>query len=120
MEALKPHVGHLLILNQPPILPESANRASIREGARPPFYEEAEIRRLRIESNDALKRYNSGNCSVLDIASHFEKANAEVLFLDDQGRQLYHDRGHLSGFGADLIRADLRRAVSSKAMNGVP
>jgi peptidoglycan/LPS O-acetylase OafA/YrhL len=112
VETLKPLVGHLVILNQPPILPENANRASIRLGARPPFYENAEIRRRRIESNNYLKRFNSGNCSVVDIASHFQTTNGEVLFLDGQGRQLYHDRGHLSGFGADLIRSDLRQAIS--------
>jgi peptidoglycan/LPS O-acetylase OafA/YrhL len=115
VKALKPFVGHLVILNQPPILPENANRASIREGARPPFYEDAGIRRRRMESNDYLKSFNSKNCSVVDIASHFQTTNGEVLFQDSLGRQLYHDRGHLSGFGADLIRSDLTEAVSRSA-----
>lgn len=115
--ALKPLVGRLVILNQPPSLPENASRGAIRLGARPPFYEDAEIRRLRLESNDYLKSFNSGNCSVVDIASHFQTTNGEVFFLDERGRQLYADRGHLSGFGADLIRSDLRGAVSSSARN---
>ena len=115
VEALKPFVGHLVILNQPPILPENANRASIREGTRPPFYEDAGTRRRRLESNDYLNSFNSKNCSVVDIASHFQTTNGEVMFLDSLGRQLYHDRGHLSGFGADLIRSDLTDAVSRSA-----
>jgi hypothetical protein len=118
VNTLKPLVGRLVILNQPPILPENANRASIREGARPPFYEDAEIRRLRMESNAYLKSFNSGNCSVVDIASHFQTTNGEVLFLDQQGRQLYQDSGHLSGYGADFIRSDLRQAISLKEKNG--
>jgi len=117
VEALKPYVGHLVILNQPPVLPENANRASMRNGARPPFYEDAEIHNQRIASNDYLARFNTGNCSVVDIASHFQTTNGEVLFLDGQGRQLYHDRGHLSGFGADVIRSDLRQAISPKERN---
>lgn len=119
VEALKLVVGHLVILNQPPLLPENANRASIRNGARPPFFEDAEIHRHRTESNDYLQQFNSGNCSVVDIASHFQTTNGEVYFLDSHGRQLYHDSGHLSGFGADIIRSDLRQAILQrpKALN---
>lgn len=109
---LRPLVGRLVILNQPPILPANANRAAIRNGARPPFYEDAEARKQRLNSNQFLERFASGNCSVVDIASHFQTTNGELLFLDENGRQLYHDRGHLSGFGADLIRAELKKAVS--------
>ena len=114
VEALKPHVGRLVILNQPPILPENANRASIRLGARPPFYESGENRRRRMESNYYLKRFNVGNCSVIDIASYFKATKGEVLFQDGQGRQLYHDRAHLSGFGTDVIRSELRQAVFTR------
>ena len=117
VEALRPLVGHLVILNQPPVLPANANRGSIRNGARPPFYEDTEIHRHRMESNDYLTRFNTGNCSVVDIASHFQTTNGEVLFLDGQGRQLYHDSGHLSGYGADVIRSDLRQAISPKERN---
>ncbi len=113
--ALRPLVGRLVLLNQPPILPDNANRVSIRAGARPPFIENAELHSRRSQANEYLKRFNSGNCSVVDIASHFERANGEVLFMDEQGKQLYHDRTHLSGFGADAIREDLKRAVLESA-----
>lgn len=109
--ALKPLVGRLVILNQPPILPENATRAAIRLGARPPFFEDIETRRLRLESNDYLKSFNSENCSVVDIASHFQTTNGGILFLDDKGRQLYADPSHLSGFGADFLRAELTQAI---------
>ncbi|MDB6129304.1 MAG: acyltransferase 3 [Verrucomicrobiales bacterium] len=112
VDTLKPLVGRLVILNQPPILPAKATRAAIRDGARPPFFEDEEIRRLRLESNEYLERFNVAPASVVDIARYFQATNGEALFLDGQGRQLYHDAGHLSGFGADLIRSDLKRAIS--------
>jgi peptidoglycan/LPS O-acetylase OafA/YrhL len=112
VEALKPHVGRLLILNQPPVLPMNANRAAIRQGARPPFYEDGILRRKRVESNDYLDRFNFGNSCVIDIASHFETSNGEVLFLDGKGRQLYQDPTHLSGVGAELVRPVLSEALS--------
>jgi hypothetical protein len=113
VETLKPLVGHLVIINQPPALPKYGSRALIRQGARPPFYEDAKIRSRRMEANDFLRRFNSGNCSVLDVTSHFPETNGAILFLDDRGRQLYYDdRGHLSEFGADLIRSDLKQSIS--------
>lgn len=111
--ALKPHVGRLVILNQPPLLPENASRAAIRLGVRPPFYEDAENRHRRNESNAYLMSFQSRSCVVVDIASRFVKADGEILFLNERGRQLFDDRGiHLSAFGADLVRPDLLHAVS--------
>jgi len=107
---LRTHVGRLVILNQPPLLPENATRQAIRQGVRPPFFEDPEIQRRRRAANAYLKGFDSGNCSVIDIASHFQGTNGEVLFLDDQGRQLYHDFGHLSGVGVNQIREVLRQA----------
>jgi peptidoglycan/LPS O-acetylase OafA/YrhL len=112
MAALRPCVGKIVLIKQPPILPLNASRAAIREGARPPFFEAPEIKRGRQEANDYLDQFDSGNCSVVDIASHFETAQGDILFLDAQGRQLFHDPYHLSQFGVDLIRSNLTQAVS--------
>ena len=108
---LKPLVGRLIILNQPPLLPANANRASIREGARPPFFEARATQAVRLKANDYLKRFSEGNVSVIDVASHFQSTNGAILFFDHKGRQLYHDETHLSGYGADFIRSELERAV---------
>jgi hypothetical protein len=107
---LRTNVGRLVILNQPPLLPENATRQTIRQGMRPPFFEDPDIQRRRRAANDYLKSFDSGNCSVIDIASHFQGTNGEVRFLDDQGRQLYHDFGHLSGYGVNFVRDILRPA----------
>jgi peptidoglycan/LPS O-acetylase OafA/YrhL len=103
--ALKDHVGHLFILNQPPILPASSERPSLRQGAHPPFYEEWTTRRKRLETNKYLMSLTSTNVSVIDIASHFEAPKGAVLFADASGRRLYQDRKHLSGCGADSVRS---------------
>ena len=114
VEALAPHVGRLVLLDQPPALPEYANRASIRLGQRPPFYENEEMRCRRLEINGFLQRFGSRKqCTMLSISSYFQGESGEVPFCDEQGRQLYQDRRHLSGCGADVVRADLADAVST-------
>ncbi|MEI7732794.1 MAG: acyltransferase family protein [Verrucomicrobiota bacterium] len=111
IEALKKNARNLVILNQPPILPNNINRAAIRAGARPPFYEDKETRRRRLEANEFLKHFISENCSVIDVSIHFQKNTGDILFCDGQGRELYHDATHLSGFGADLILPVLMRTI---------
>lgn len=111
VNALRPYIRRLVILNQPPILPEQACRISVRQGIRPPFYENPIIHNNRVGINEYLKGFNSENIKVVDIASHFQAANGEIISLDNNGRLLYHDQYHLSGFGAELIREDLSMAI---------
>lgn len=118
IEALQPHAGRLLILNQPPILPAGAGRESLRQGARLPFREGPKTRRCRLECNDYLERFVSPRCEVVDVASHFETADGAILFLDPRGRQLYQDRTHLSGFGAELVRGRLQQAIDAAMPKG--
>lgn len=113
IKELEPHVGKLIILNQPPILPKQANREAIRNGARPPFIEAEEHQRLRAEFNRFLKTVNTGKCVVVDIAAHFQEADGGIRFLDERGRQLYADPTHLSGFGAEFVRPVLEQAIAS-------
>ncbi len=112
VDALRPNVGHLIILNEPPLLPGEVTRAAIRNGLRPPFFEDPKFRQDRNEVNDYLARFNNGNCVVIDIASRFESSDGEVLFLDPKGRPVFHDSFHLSQFGVDLVRSDLKQALS--------
>jgi peptidoglycan/LPS O-acetylase OafA/YrhL len=111
VKTLKPLVGRLIILNQPPLLPVNASRAAIRAGARPPFVEDQRVQAVRLDANDYLRRFQAGNVSVVDVASHFQSTNGEILFFGDQGRQLYHDATHLSACGADLVGPELKQAV---------
>jgi peptidoglycan/LPS O-acetylase OafA/YrhL len=112
LDELKTHAKHIVLLNQPPILPSDASRAAIRNGARPPFLEVPAWREERRNANELLLTYKSPGVTVLDIAGYFESGNGEVLYLDEQGHQLYHDAGHLSGYGANRVRSALQNALS--------
>jgi peptidoglycan/LPS O-acetylase OafA/YrhL len=111
IHALKPFVHKIVVLTQPPELPDNANRSSIRDGAFPPFHESISMAEARMTINRYLNSLNYDNLNILDVGYHFERANHEVLFLDSSGRQLYHDKNHLSGFGAELVRSDLKAAL---------
>ena len=110
LDSVLPHVGRCILLNQPPILPDSANRASIRDGGRPPFNEDQQSQIARVSVNRFLEGFASENIVVIDIAQVFELEHGEVRFLDDRGL-LYHDKTHLSGYGADLIRPLIEGAL---------
>ena len=109
---LKPYVGHIILLNQPPILPKEANRASFRAGIRPPFREPLDTKEKRRAANRYLLELQSPSISVIDIAGHFETSDGNILVTDEQGRQLYQDATHLSGYGAERIRDILKQALS--------
>jgi len=111
IERLAPASKKIVILNEPPLLPDNANRESIRTGARPPFREDPNVQFFRREANAFLLTFKSNQVRVIDIASKFEGPRGETLFLDEEGRQLYHDKTHLSGHGADRIRAELISAL---------
>lgn len=109
---LKPFVGHIVLLNQPPILPTEANRASFRSGVRPPFREVADVQLKRRAINAYLLQLQSQRVSVVDIASRFETLSGDILAIDGQGKWLYQDANHLSGLGADQVHMVLKQAFS--------
>ena len=111
VDFLNPYTAKIVILNQPPILPESATRASIRNGARPPFTENISTHQARLEANDLLQKLTSTKISVVDIANSFQLLGGEVRVFDDQGHQLFNDATHLSGYGANLIRLLIQSAL---------
>lgn len=111
LEALRPAAGRILLLTQPPILPDNASRAAIRGGARPPFREDEGIEAARARANAALAAFSDDTTRVVDIAPAFRDEAGAVRFTDDAGRQLYNDPGHLSGAGAARIRPRLEAAL---------
>lgn len=118
VEALKPHVGHLILLNQPPVLPKHGNREAIRGGITPPFYEEVAYRTNRQYVNALLGQCASVKVSIVDVASRLEGSRGQVLFSDEHGKQLYHDASHLSASGAERIRQELQEALMRGTESG--
>jgi len=109
---LKQHTHHLILLTQPPELPQSASRESMRNGSRPPFTEEPAERAARIQSNAGVLGLRGGNVSVIDIEPLFTSADGTVRFSDNSGSQIYQDGNHLSGFGATMVKPYLVHALT--------
>lgn len=101
----------LILITQPPALPKHANRESMRNGSRPPFLEEPSERVLRLKSNSLVKQAVSDNIIVIDIERLFVSNEGIVRFNDDVGNQLYNDTKHLSGVGANVVKASVLNAV---------
>jgi peptidoglycan/LPS O-acetylase OafA/YrhL len=114
LQELKPYVRFVFLITQPPVLPEIASREGIRSGNRPPFREDPEEHAIRMELNERVKRLQRDNVTVVDIEPLFSRDSGEVRFVDDRRKQLYQDRDHLSTAGANLVKADLIQAISSR------
>ena len=112
LSQLEPHVGKIILLNQPPVLPKEASRLSMRNGSRPPFREDAAIRSDRQRINKFLLGFESSKVSVLDISRHFETQEGEIISIDEHKKLLYQDSSHLSAYGASRIRDVIMQVLS--------
>ena len=112
LRELQPFARAILLITQPPVLPDNASREGIREGNRPPFREEAAERPIRMAHNALVKSAGRGGVRVIDIEPLFTSATGEIRFLDEHRTLLYQDRDHLSAAGAELVRPELLRAMS--------
>jgi len=112
LRELKPYARFVILITQPPILPEIASREGIRDGNRPPFLENAEERAARMERNEFVESSQGGNVRVVDIEPLFARTGGEIRFVDGQWRQLYQDREHLSAAGANLVKPELIKLMT--------
>jgi hypothetical protein len=104
----------VLLITQPPVLPEIASREGIRNGSRPPFLENAEQHAARMARNEFVKSSQGGNVTVVDIEPLFARPSGEIRFVDERWRQLYQDRDHLSVAGASLVKPKLVEAMNGR------
>lgn len=111
LDAVKPHVGHILLLNQPPILPKGVGRSHFRHGRGLPIHEEAEVQEQRLKINNLLTTYESASVSVLDVAQYFGGKGRAINLIDDKGRFLYQDATHLSSVGTEKVRGAIEMAL---------
>jgi peptidoglycan/LPS O-acetylase OafA/YrhL len=111
LEQLKHFSSSVILITQPPELPEVASREGIRNGNRPPFIEDPKERTARQKFNNVVKSLQRKNVTVVDIESLFSGNEGVVRFTDDYGNQLYQDSNHLSAAGANLVKAYLVKAM---------
>jgi SGNH domain (fused to AT3 domains) len=103
---------HVILITQPPVLPKYASREKIRELGNNPIFEDTLTSNLRKDTNTFLLSEQNDRVHVLEINSLFEKTDGELYFTDSQGRQLYHDKEHLSAYGSDKIKKILMKEIS--------
>jgi len=113
---LRRYTRHIILLTKPPVLPPNASREAIRNGARPPFFEDAGNKRNRLRINRFIKSLASDKITVLDVEPLFKARDGGIRLTDDRGRLLYFDSGHLSVSGARLVMPQLRRAIQKGNM----
>ncbi len=111
IESLRKLARRVILITQPPQMPESASRAAIRNGNRPPFFENPASRGSRAEINRFVKSFEEGNVEVVDVESVFSDEAGAVRVLDERGRPLYHDPTHLSATGARLVAPRVGDAI---------
>lgn len=103
---------HVVVISQPPGLPKQASREEIRKSGQHPIFEEIAFSTLRQDTNAFLLSHRNERVHVLDIESLFKKPDGEIRFTDSQGRQLYQDGGHLSGYGSEMVKKLLVLEIS--------
>jgi peptidoglycan/LPS O-acetylase OafA/YrhL len=105
--------GSVVIVGEPPILPETEFRSRIRSGARLPLREAEDVRRRRLAANDAIREACAPSAVFVGIDDIFEETDGSLRLRLPDGRQLFHDQTHISGWGADLAIARLSPTLLS-------
>jgi len=106
------HVEHLILLNQPPILPEYASREYFRKHGMAPIREASSQRIPRSRVNRMVGSFGSRpGVSVVDAASLFVKPDSTISYMSEMKEQLYRDQHHLSGYGADRVVPSILTAI---------
>lgn len=104
----------VILITKPPELPKQATREGIRNGNRPPFFEDPTERAVRLRVNHLVESFQRENVAVVDIESLFSSSAGEVRFIDTTGHQLYQDNGHLSAVGANLVKPELIKIMTGR------
>ncbi|PQO40674.1 acyltransferase family protein [Blastopirellula marina] len=113
LDELLDKTNHVILLTQPPTLPQDASRESFRRSGPHVIIEDTEVRNQREMINEVICSLASDRVHVVDVSKKFENAEGHIIFQDSQGRQLWHDRTHLSGFGTKLVNKELKLLIQS-------
>jgi ribosomal protein S11 len=111
LDAMKESSHKIILITQPPLLPPQVSRQGIRDGARPPFYEDANERASRLDINNYLMSFQSNAVTVLNIEPLFADSAGAIRFTDSTGNQLFEGPRHISGYGAELVKNELIKAI---------
>ena len=109
---LAPYTGTIILVAQPPVLPEGATREAIRRGNRPPFREREVQRKRRLESDAAVRSVSGGKVRFLAIEPLFAAPDGTIRVFGANGDMLYQNLSHLAEPGARLVVGQLDKPLS--------
>jgi len=119
LRTLEPLVNHIILINQPPILPSQASRNGIRSGNMPPYFEYEEDSNRRAAVNNFLATLRSEKISVIDIEPLFLKQGGEIIIFNERQEWLFQDSSHLSRSGAQLIKSNLEDTLKGLILSHI-
>jgi len=111
VDELRKHTRNLILITQPPELPVPELRSTMRDGGRPPFWEQPTEAHARMINNELVKKLEKDNVHVLDIERHLREADGSIRIAAPDGRLLYFDADHLTQAGVELSKGDLVRLL---------
>ncbi len=107
------HADQVLLVAEPPVVPETVSREGLRGGFRPPFFEPAESRAARAASMAMLRGVASDKVHIVDVAELFVDADGALRILASDGRLSFADPHHLSDSGTALTHPLLDEAIAN-------
>lgn len=115
LRQISAHAGHIILLTQPPVLPEGVSRSDFRQRGVVPVFEDPMDSIERNTSNDLLRSMQDefDNVSVLDLEPFFTAPDSQIRLFDERGNELFRDTTHLSAEGAQLLLEPLTLAIES-------
>lgn len=110
---LSPYCKKIIIINQPPLLPETATRDGLRKQCQLGFWEESSLSRQRNTANDYIRTLKSDKVEILDVSKLFTFKDGSIKIMNNNGNFLYFDYDHLSSYGVSLVMPALTETLSN-------
>ncbi|MFA6114598.1 MAG: acyltransferase family protein [Sphingomonas sp.] len=105
------HARRVVIVTQPPILPDNVSREAIRAGLRGPFREPPDQARRRMAANAIIESFQSERVIVVEAADNFLAPDGSIRIVDADRRMTFKDARHLSNSGTLMARQELGAAL---------
>lgn len=112
LNALQPFAKRIVLITQPPRLPENATRAAVRDGVRPPFFEDADQHTIREQGNRVVRAsIRPSSVYVLDTEPFYLQPDGSIADIEND-TTLFFDPMHLSYVGEQRLVPALRALIS--------
>ena len=112
LQEILQHSSYVILITEPPVLPSYASRQRFRETGLKPVFEEPEVSEKRQRTNAYIRSLESERVRVVEVESLYQNPDGTIIFCDEEGRQLFHNKTHLSGWGALLAKPMVSHVIS--------